>query len=882
MIRRLKIPEVVQTNAIDCGPASLKCVFDGYRIPVNYDKLRKLCQKEFDGANLEDMETLAINQGMKVKIDRLPIDHLLLREAGKLPAIVEVRLPDGSDHFVVLWRRHGPFVQVMDPATGRRWPTGKAFLDEIKIHWGQIETGKWRKWAGSEIFQAPLRRRLRNLKVPGDKINNWIEMANADPSWKSVARLDASCRMIQRVVDSGAMKKGKKAVDAVESFFQPARRRHDSQPEIPDEFWLVRPKNGEPQNPNTLMSRSARIIRILGPNSSAASREGNTEKEKKAFHLPRMELFRSLKADGFLSLGIITLGLGAEAFFRIIEALFFRSLLDIGSRINSNQRFSWMLVGFVFFLIMTALIYTANHGLLCSGRNFEARLRISFLGKLMRLGVRYLKSHSISDLAERSHNIQSLRLVVYWVGQILRNMFGLIATAAAIIWLDPRTAPLALMAVFISFALPLKTSRMLTERDMRVRTYGGSLTTYYLDALLGLIPCRTHGAGYAIRREHESLLNDWTKSSLSLQQRTVLIDGIQCFFSFFFAIAILLVHITWAGESGGILLILYWALHMRSKGELLSRAVPEYAAYRSRLFRLLEPIAMAEEATPGKPEKNGEKKALPPVALEIRDVSVKFSGHPVLTDLSFNVQPGEHVGIVGASGAGKSTVMGLLLGFYEPSRGTVLVDGVPLDPDVLAQLRQETAWVDPSVQLWNRSFLENLRYGAPADQLLPIGRVIQEADLHGVIEQLPDGLQTSLGEGGGFLSGGEGQRTRLGRGLLRRDARLVILDEPFRGLDRHKRHELLVRARQWWQNATLVCVTHDVGETVNFKRVLVIEQGRLIEDDSPQKLLEKRSSRYKELLDAENEVRRSQWSGLTWRRLKLVDGTLLEEIKESE
>src|SRR6185503_5349512 len=90
-----------------------------------------------------------------------------------------------------------------------------------------------------------------------------------------------------------------------------------------------------------------------------------------------------------------------------------------------------------------------------------------------------------------------------------------------------------------------------------------------------------------------------------------------------------------------------------------------------------------------------------------------------------------------------------------------------------------------------------------------------------ILQKLPDGLQTSLGEAGGLVSGGEGQRVRLGRGALRTGARLAILDEPFRGLDRERRRTLMDRVRRWWKDATLLCITHDVGETLDFERVIV-------------------------------------------------------------
>jgi len=184
--------------------------------------------------------------------------------------------------------------------------------------------------------------------------------------------------------------------------------------------------------------------------------------------------------------------------------------------------------------------------------------------------------------------------------------------------------------------------------------------------------------------------------------------------------------------------------------------------------------------------------------------------------------------------------------------------------------------VDPAVQLWNRSLLDNLRYGTSRGANADYGDVLRDADLRGVLERLPDGLQTSLGEGGALVSGGEGQRVRLGRGLLREDPRLVVLDEPFRGLDRVKRRELLDRLRDRWRDVTLLCVTHDVRETLDFPRVLVVDAGRVVEDGDPKALAASTDSQYRALLDAEDHLRDTLWSDRRWRRWRMDAGKLQE------
>jgi hypothetical protein len=224
-------------------------------------------------------------------------------------------------------------------------------------------------------------------------------------------------------------------------------------------------------------------------------------------------------------------------------------------------------------------------------------------------------------------------------------------------------------------------------------------------------------------------------------------------------------------------------------------------------------------------------------------------------------QPLEHaveIGLLEHVGGGGGLVDGAVAQVVEERAVPELHRGV--DPSRLAAQAVEAFAVE----------------GAPVDEATPAADVLEQADLYGVLERLPDGQQTSLGEGGGLVSGGEGQRVRFGRALLRRDARLVLLDEPFRGLDRDRRSALLARARQVWRRATMLCVTHDVGETLGFERVIVVEGGRIVEDGSPAELSQNADSRYRALLDAERLVRQGLWSDGAWRRLRIEQGHLRE------
>src|SRR3989440_9138923 len=106
--RRLLAPEVVQTSAMDCGPASLKCLLDGFGVPVSYGRLREACQTGVDGTSIDVMEEVAVQLGLDAEQVMLPADHVLLPESTALPAIVVVTHPNGVTHFVVVWRVLGP------------------------------------------------------------------------------------------------------------------------------------------------------------------------------------------------------------------------------------------------------------------------------------------------------------------------------------------------------------------------------------------------------------------------------------------------------------------------------------------------------------------------------------------------------------------------------------------------------------------------------------------------------------------------------------------------------------------------------------------------------------------------------------------------------
>jgi ATP-binding cassette subfamily B protein len=373
---------------------------------------------------------------------------------------------------------------------------------------------------------------------------------------------------------------------------------------------------------------------------------------------------------------------------------------------------------------------------------------------------------------------------------------------------------------------------------------------------------------------------EWGRSARDYFNLSSFVQGFGTLLYTGFSVLIVVNYVAQGGEANEILLLFYWTLTLPTIGQSFAFQVQQYPMMRNRLLRVLEPLAAPDEEITWLPavESVEEGRAAAPagrVGIRMEGVSIQAGGNIILREIDLEVQPGEHIAIVGPSGAGKSSLVGLLLGWHRPARGRILIDGKLLDGALLRSLRRETAWVDPEVQLWNRSLYDNLRYGSPdANGSTAMAAVIEEAELYGVLDLLPEGMKTLLGEGGGLLSGGEGQRVRLGRAFYRQGVRLAILDEPFRGLDRERRRLLLSRARAHWAGASLLFITHDVGETLSFERVLVIEGGSIAEDGHPAELAGTPGSRYKALLDAEDDVRRELWEGADWRRFVLEDGKL--------
>ncbi len=219
------------------------------------------------------------------------------------------------------------------------------------------------------------------------------------------------------------------------------------------------------------------------------------------------------------------------------------------------------------------------------------------------------------------------------------------------------------------------------------------------------------------------------------------------------------------------------------------------------------------------------------------NVSFSYGDDPVLVDVNLHAGPGEVIALVGASGAGKSTAVGLLARFYDPQKGSIKVDGYDIRDVSMKSLKNNLAFVDQETFLFNISIRDNICYGRLDADDQSVVDAARQAYADEFIEKLPQGYDTVIGDRGVRLSGGQRQRLCVARALLK-DAPILILDEATSALDTESEVVVQKALANLMKNRTTLVIAHRLSTVMHADRIIVLERGRVVEVGSHQELLE--------------------------------------------
>jgi subfamily B ATP-binding cassette protein MsbA len=209
---------------------------------------------------------------------------------------------------------------------------------------------------------------------------------------------------------------------------------------------------------------------------------------------------------------------------------------------------------------------------------------------------------------------------------------------------------------------------------------------------------------------------------------------------------------------------------------------------------------------------------------------------PVLRDVTFEIEPGQLVGVVGHTGSGKSSLVSLIPRFYDPSVGTVRIDGVDLRDYKLHELRRQIAYVLQDTVLFRGTIRDNIAFGRPDADHDEIVEVAKLANAHEFISEMPQGYDSAVGDRGLTLSGGQRQRIGIARALIR-DSPILILDEPTAALDAESEHLVMSALQRLMADRTVITIAHRLSTIRDADKIVVLEEGRVVEEGTHNELL---------------------------------------------
>ena len=483
--------------------------------------------------------------------------------------------------------------------------------------------------------------------------------------------------------------------------------------------------------------------------------------------------------------------------------------------------------------------YGATRMLSSAGLRIANDMRMSVLSRLQRQSLRFHGRHRVGDLTARvtSDVTATQDMMVQILSTLLPNALLVVGMFVVMLWVDPVFTALVALAVPPLIIATHRSRMRLRTAAREVRHADGIVASAATEDLSSIHLLQV----FTLEDERMARFAGLSGASLASGLDAV---RIQAKFLPFIDLAkvVSTAVVLWVGAyrvldgklTLGVLLVflsylgsLYTPVKSLSK---LSTVVTKGAAAAERIEEVLnEPLDIVDHPNARPVHRiRGE--------VEFRNVSFSYGREPVLEDLSLRMEPGEHVALVGPTGAGKSTVAALIPRLIDVDHGEVLVDGLDVRRHKLAVLRRQIATVLQDTILLDGTLRDNIICGQPRATDYAVNRAARLALVDEFACRLPDGLDTPVGERGVSLSGGQRQRVALARAILR-DTPILILDEPTSALDAASEELLLEALDNLPAGRTRLVIAHRLSTVRAAHRILVLQEGRLLESGTHTELM---------------------------------------------
>jgi ATP-binding cassette, subfamily B, bacterial HlyB/CyaB len=536
--------------------------------------------------------------------------------------------------------------------------------------------------------------------------------------------------------------------------------------------------------------------------------------------------------------------------FGVISPLFFQVVIDKVLVHRSMSTLDVLVAGLVSLTLFEAVLGTLRVYVFAHTTNrIDVELGARLFRHLMALPVAYFQARRVGDSVARVRELENIRqfLTSSALTLVIDLLFTFVFLAVMFYYSIPLTfVVMAAFPLYIGIsagAAPLF-RRRLDEKFNR----GSENQAFLVESVTGIETLKAMAVEPQMQRRWEEQLAAYVAASfrvLSLNntasQAVQTVNKLVIAATLYFGAKLVIGGEMTVGE-----LVAFNMLGARVSAPVLRLAQLWQDFHQARLSidRLGDILNTIPE-----PSFNPGRAALPAIRGQIAFEHVSFryriDGPEVLHDVSFSVQPGQVVGVVGSSGSGKSTIAKLIQRLYVPESGRVLIDGVDLAMVDLAWLRRQTGVVLQENVLFNTSIRDNI---ALADPAMSMERIIEAAELagaHDFILELPEGYDTVVGERGSSLSGGQRQRVAIARALIM-DPRILILDEATSALDYESERAIQQNMKRIAAGRTVFVIAHRLSTVRQADRIITIERGRIVEDGNHEDLI-RSNGRYAKL-----------------------------------